>query len=211
MLYKVWIGSFMQPVFDNNSLSKISLSDLCRNINSRIREICSRNFIRAGRNQSDDTGINLRGIIQTFPLFYTPRSTQEKICDGRFAEELTQAMLRDLLYWCIFTDRMDMAKVLLLHIRTRICAALSCTAILRNRSVVATTSDKYHWYKQQAKNFEKYATDCIDICYSKNERKACELLIREEPLFGKITCMQVSLYLTVKLEPVRFAGGYFIA
>ncbi len=119
-------------------------------------------------------------------------SIQEKIRDGILAEELRQAMLRDLLYWSILTDRMDMAKVFLLHIRTRICGALSCAAILRNRANKATTSDQGHWYEQQAKDFEMYATDCINACYSKSERKACELLIREQPLFGRITCMQVS-------------------
>jgi hypothetical protein len=100
-------------------------------------------------------------------------------------------MLRDLLYWSIFTDRIDMAKILLLHLRIRICTALSCAAILRNRASVATISDQGDFYRQQAIDFEMYATDCINICYLTNERKACELLIREQLLFGKITCMQV--------------------
>jgi hypothetical protein len=100
-------------------------------------------------------------------------------------------MLRDLLYWSIFTDRIDMAKILLLHLRIRICAALSCAAILRNRASVATISDQGDFYRQQAIDFEMYATDCINVCYLTNERKACELLIREQLLFGKITCMQV--------------------
>ena len=90
---------------------------------------------------------------------------------------------------------MDMAKVLILHIRTRICAALSCAAILKHRAYNAAANDRHHLYKQQAQDFENYAIDCINICYSKNEQKACELLIREQPLFGKITCMQVNFIL----------------
>ncbi|CAF3417935.1 unnamed protein product [Rotaria sp. Silwood1] len=100
-------------------------------------------------------------------------------------------MLRDLLFWAAFNGRIGMAKVLILHIRPRICAALCCTAILNNHASNTTASDKYHLYRQQADDFEIYATDCINACYSKSERKACELMIRQVPLFGNMTCMQV--------------------
>jgi hypothetical protein len=213
MLYKRYTGSFMRPVFDDHSSLIMSVTEICGSAATHIRKIYSCTCICATRNENQTDNIDslLHKIVQTTPLLYITRSTEEKICDGTFAEDLTQAMLRDLLYWCIFTDRIDMAKVLLLHIRTRICAALSCAAILRNRLDEATTNDKRNLFKGQAKDFEMYATDCINACYSKSERKACELLIREEPLFGKITCMQVSLYLTVKFEPIKFVGGYFIA
>jgi hypothetical protein len=88
-----------------------------------------------------------------------------------------------------------MAKVLILHIRPRICAALVCAAILKNRASRTPASDKRHMHKQQADDFEVYATHCIDACYSKSEHKACELMIREVPLFGNITCMQVKGFL----------------
>ncbi|CAF2404336.1 unnamed protein product [Rotaria sp. Silwood2] len=100
-------------------------------------------------------------------------------------------MLRDLLFWAAFTDHIGMAKVLILHIRCRIGAALCCTAILKNRASKTTASDKRHLYRQQAEDFEIYATDCINACYLKSERKACELMIRQVPLFGNMTCMQV--------------------
>ena len=129
--------------------------------------------------------------VPTMPLIAGPQ--HGTVCDGSLSKILVQKMLRDLLYWSIFTDRIDMAKVILLHLRTRICGALSCAAILRNRSSIATVRDQREFYKQQAKDFVKYATDCINACYLINERKACELLICEQLLFGKITCMQVSL------------------
>jgi len=190
MQYRKWIGSFMWPIFGDPS-------EFDSYVNLHTRDVCRCKCISSCRNQNkvDTTYSQLTGIITACPAAPISSSMHEKICDGTLTEELTQAMLRDLLYWSIFTDRMDMAKVLLLHIRTRICAALSCAAILRNRSRMATTNDQHHRYKQQAKDFEIYATECIDACYSKSERKACELLIREEPLFGKITCMQVSFIL----------------
>ena len=188
----------MRPVFSDHSSLIMSITELWQSANSSIREICycKRICINRSQNKSDRINTTLHKFIQTSPLVYVAKPIEERICDGTFAEELVQAMLRDLLYWCIFTNRIDMAKVIILHIRTRICAALLCAAILRNRVGKATTSDKRHLYKQQANDFEIYATDCINTCYSKNERKACELLIREEPLFGKITCMQVSFLVT---------------
>ena len=123
-----------------------------------------------------------------------------KLRDGILAEELTQTMLRDLLYWSLFTGRIDMAKVFLLHIRTRICAALTCEAILKNCTAQAVTNDEVHFFKQQAEDFGKYATDCINACYSKSEQKACELLICQQPLFGHITCMQVRFVLTQEIQ-----------
>ncbi len=177
----------MRPVFGNPS-------EIYLNVNSNTKHHYCCKCMCSCRSKSiiDTAYSNLIGVIVASPTAPVSSSIQEKIRDGILAEELTQAMLRDLLYWSIFTDRMDMAKVLILHIRTRICAALSCAAILRNRARNVTTSYQSHRYKQQAMDFEIYATDCINACYSKSERKACELLIREQPLFGKITCMQVS-------------------
>ena len=196
MQYREWIGTFMLRVSGNKSPLKILLSEHYRNINRCMRHSCCYKCISCDRstNEWNAADIKLDEINRLFPVLPVSKSTLDKICDGTMAEELTQAMLRDLLCWSIFTDRIDMAKVLLLHIRSRICAALSCVAILRNRANKATTSDKSHLYNQHAMALEIYATDCINVCYSRSERKACELLIREVPLFGKITCMQVNIF-----------------
>lgn len=170
-------------------------SKLHQKMNSHKWNFCDCTCIGNSRNQNQINASysKLAGIIAICPAAPPiSKLVQEKIRNGILAEELTQAMLRDILYWSIFTNRIKMAKVLILHIRSRICAALTCAAILRNCAVQATSSDQGHRYRQHAKDFEMYATDCINTCYSKSERKACELLIREQPLFGKITCMQVS-------------------
>ena len=45
--------------------------------------------------------------------------------------------------------------------------------------------------KNIADEFELYAVKCIDSCYEYNETEACELILRQIPLFGDITCAQV--------------------
>jgi hypothetical protein len=188
MQYRKWIGNFMWPLFSDPT-------EFYPYINPHTRDICCCNWICSCQNDNkvNANDSKLIGIIATFPIASPILNTiQEKIDDGTSAEQRMQAMLRDLLYWSIFTNRMDMAKVLILHLRTRICAALSCAAILRNLAEKATTSDQSDRYEKQAEDFEMYATDCINACYLRSQRKACELLIREQPLFGKITCMQVN-------------------
>jgi hypothetical protein len=187
----------MQPIFSNHSSIKMLLSEPLPSINSCMRHYCcSKCECRDQSTREMKTHeTTVSQMVELHPVMPTSKSAEDKIRDGTMAEERTQEMLRDLLYWSIFTDRIDMAKVLILHMRTRICAALSCVAILRNRASRVTINDKRHLYKQYATDFEIYATDCINACYLRNERKACELLIREVPLFGKITCMQVKITL----------------
>ena len=184
------------------------------NINSHKRSSCSCKWICGCRNENivDDLNGCLTEALLDVPLApFISGALYKTMCDGTLNKKLIQAMLRDLLYWSIFTDRMEMAKVLLLHLRTRICAALSCAAILQCGARMATTSDQRHFYRQHAKDFEMYATDCINICYSKSERKACELLIRQEPLFGGITCMQVNFSIcSLVISKIHLIGGHFI-
>ena len=182
----------MQPMFMD--AAKIHL-----NIDSRRRNLCCSRFVCCcgWRNQNfrtDDAVYELVWLAPTMsPIL---KSLKDKLRDGILTEELVQTMLRDLLYWSLLTGRIDMAKVFLLHIKTRICAALTCVAILRSCATRSVTSDEAHFYEQQAEDFGKYATDCINACYSRSERKACELLICQRPLFGDITCMQVRFLLT---------------
>lgn len=184
----------MFPLFSNRSLRDQIWFEFCTVVRTFKRHFCWCKPICCAPSSIQQRHTNSKltnEIVKRNPLFSIPRGMTEKVKDGTLAEAGTQIMLRDLLLWAVFTNRIDMAKVLILHIRPRISAALACAAILKNRARKTAASDKRHKYQQQAADFEIYATECIDACYVKNERKACELLIREIPLFGNITCMQV--------------------
>ncbi|CAF1480220.1 unnamed protein product, partial [Rotaria sordida] len=102
-------------------------------------------------------------------------------------------MLRDLFLWSIFMDMPEMAKVLLLHVQSRICVALIASAIFKQYSKLSQTIDLKGKYLTQSFEFETYAAMFIDKCYKYNEKRACELLLRQIPLFGNITCMQIAI------------------
>lgn len=102
-------------------------------------------------------------------------------------------MFRDLFLWSIFMDMPDMAKVLLLHVRSRICAALIASALFKGYAKSSHIIDLKDKFRQQSLEFEIYAATSLNKCYEYNEKRACELLLRQIPLFGNITCMQVAI------------------
>ncbi|UJR07511.1 hypothetical protein I4U23_011800 [Adineta vaga] len=102
-------------------------------------------------------------------------------------------LIRDLFFLSIFMDMTEMAKTLLIHIPSRISAALIASAIFKSYAKSSTTVYLKHKFEDQALEFETYAALFINKCYEYNERIACELLLREIPLFGDVSCMQVAI------------------
>ncbi len=104
-------------------------------------------------------------------------------CKSKYTKD---HLLRDLFLWSIFMDMPEMAKIILVHVPSRICAALVASAIFKRYAKLSTTVYLKQRFQKQALEFETYAAMFIDKCYEYNERLACELLIREIPLFGNI-------------------------
>ena len=100
-------------------------------------------------------------------------------------------MLRDLFLWAVFMNMPEMAKVLLVHVQSRLCAALIASPIFKQYAKLADTIDLKEILRSQAMDFGTFAGNFIDRCYEYNEKTACELLFRQLPLFGYVTCMQV--------------------
>jgi hypothetical protein len=101
-------------------------------------------------------------------------------------------MLRDIFLWSVYEGYVDIAFVLLLQLKSRISAALVAAGMAHRLSLMGHNSHMRNTYKEHRVSYNEYASACIDACYRSNERLACELLLREIPLFGNITCMQVS-------------------
>ena len=101
-------------------------------------------------------------------------------------------MLRDLFLWSVYAGYVDIAFVLLLRLESRIGAALIAAAMAERLSSEANYAGKQNKYNECRIAYEEYATECVKACYRHNERLACQLLLREIPLFGNITCMQVT-------------------
>jgi hypothetical protein len=107
----------------------------------------------------------------------------------------SQEMLRDIFLWAVLEGHAELAFVFLLQLKCRIAAALVAAGIAARLMV---TSDGYldrlHKFQKQSNDYEQFARACIDACYKRSERRACQLLLREASLFGNVTCMQVGTY-----------------
>ncbi|CAF4141505.1 unnamed protein product, partial [Rotaria magnacalcarata] len=196
ILYSKWTGNLMSTFFRKRSVADRMQLKFHTAVKYFLQYMCCWRVAccRSCSNRAKVTQEQfIEKIVVENPLSHINPDIEEKVNNGTLAEENTQTMLRDLLIWAAFTGHIDIAKVLILHIRSRICAALLCVVILKYRARIANTSDTQHLYKQQAVDFEIYATDCINACNSKSENKACELMIRQIPLFGSMTCMQVAI------------------
>ncbi|CAF3424141.1 unnamed protein product [Rotaria sp. Silwood1] len=102
-------------------------------------------------------------------------------------------VLRDFFLLSVFMDMPELAKILLLHVRSRICAALIASAVFKRYSKSSQTVYLKEKFLAQSSDFETYAAMIIDKCYEFSEECACELLLRQIPLFGNVTCMQVAI------------------
>jgi hypothetical protein len=114
-------------------------------------------------------------------------------------------MLRDLFLWSVYMGYADIAFVLLLQLKSRIGAALLAVGITQRLSLSANSLNLRNNYDKDRIAYEEYANACIEVCYKHNEQFACELLLREIPLFGNITCMQVS---SIHLFHLRYEFGF---
>jgi hypothetical protein len=102
-----------------------------------------------------------------------------------------QEMLRDIFLWSVYEGYIDIAFVVLLQLKSRISAALVAAGMAHHLSFIGHNPQLRNTYKEHRAAYESYATACIDACYECSERRAGQLLLREIPLFGNITCMQV--------------------
>ncbi|UJR20641.1 hypothetical protein I4U23_023766 [Adineta vaga] len=113
--------------------------------------------------------------------------------DTKKASSSKELLLRDLFLWSVFMDMPEMAKVFLVYQPCLICAALIASAILKKFLKSSADVDHKEKLNTQALEFETLAAEFINNCYEYKDELACQLLLREIPLFGGVTCMQVAI------------------
>lgn len=151
-------------------------------------------------------------LIFTFSVLKKSISNSESYLDEYFQKKSTnyrQEVLFHFLIWSVYAGYSDIAFVILLQIQSRMGAALTAAAIALHLSLSSTTVDACHKFEQQANDYEAYATECVNACYNRNKRTTCEILLREYPLFGNSTCMQVN-YTDLSFKCIMFSCIFMI-
>lgn len=127
------------------------------------------------------------------PLEIATSSTATQYHQRNGGQLQRDCIMRDLFLWAVFMNRIEMAKIILAHMKYRICAALIATKILKTYYGVAEFGDIKDSYKTSADYFEQYAIECIKLCYKNNPEQACEIVLQRISLFGDVTCLQVKI------------------
>ena len=100
---------------------------------------------------------------------------------------------RDLFLWCVLTYRLDMAKIFLGQMKTRICSALIASKILKSLAKYAPDQDSKDTLHSKAGDFETHAIEFVRCAYFKDKYQACELIMRRVELYGGATCLQMAI------------------
>ncbi|CAF0798563.1 unnamed protein product, partial [Didymodactylos carnosus] len=193
-VYFEWIGSFMEELYVTNTKKRHKtlrravndLSDACSSLRKKF-------FTCHPHDTVDYTEL---GKILNHGNELTSNHEETEISEWinhRQEKYTEEQMLRDLFLWALFTTEIELAKVFMLHLKPRLCAALIATRIYKHFAEKASNAFSKEKLIEQALEFELYATSCVETCYAYNEKLTCELLIREVPLFGNVTCMQVAV------------------
>ncbi|CAF2895452.1 unnamed protein product [Rotaria sp. Silwood2] len=100
---------------------------------------------------------------------------------------------RDLFLWCVLTYRLEMAKIFLGQMKTRICSALIASKILKSLAAYAPDQVAKEILFSKATDFETYAIEFVRCSYFYDKYQTCELIMRRVDLYGGITCLQMAI------------------
>ena len=203
-----WLGSYIHTVYHSPPSIQINPTTelfekpvLKARINNQVGPDQEVTIVQLpSTNKSIEVAIANGALATTTTMFMTsPINHTTTIATESYSQ---QEMLRDLFLWSVFMDLSEMAKVLLSHMNERICASLIAAKIFKNYSNNSATIDMRDRLQRQVVEFEIYSAKCVEKCYACNEVMSCELLLREVPLFGNVTCMQVGVIIQIFLDSV---------
>jgi hypothetical protein len=113
------------------------------------------------------------------------RSLESEVTDAEY-------IYRDIFLWCILTYRLDMAKIFLSQMKTRICSSLIASKILKSLALYAPDQAAKDTLYAKADDFETYAIEFVRCSYCYDKHQACELIMRRIDLYGGVTCLQMA-------------------
>uniref|UniRef100_A0A3P8XKB6 Transient receptor potential cation channel, subfamily M, member 4a n=1 Tax=Esox lucius TaxID=8010 RepID=A0A3P8XKB6_ESOLU len=97
-----------------------------------------------------------------------------------------------LFIWAVLQNRSEMAVYFWEMAGESVLGALAACKILRELSKLESETETKLSMKELAQKFENLAHDVFSECYQGNESWACTLLIKQSPMWGEATCLQMA-------------------
>ncbi|XP_052403224.1 transient receptor potential cation channel subfamily M member 4-like [Carassius gibelio] len=97
-----------------------------------------------------------------------------------------------LFIWAVLQNRREMSIYFWEMAGESVLSALAGCKILRELSKLETETETKLSMKELSQTFENLAHDVFSECYQSNESHSFKLLIRQSPVWGSATCLQMA-------------------
>ena len=174
-ILRVLIGDYMKSIYTNATPGVLGKLEVCCRCTPRHR-----------------VGDSPRNVYQNGDVVADSEAPDPEEAE----KEVREIVYRDLFIWSVLTNRIEMSKVFLNHMQTRICAALIASKIMKSYEEYSHDNESKDLFITRAKYFEDYASECLKCCYTCDEDIACEISIRRIDLFGGVSCLQVGNHIS---------------
>uniref|UniRef100_A0A8C1K0W4 Transient receptor potential cation channel, subfamily M, member 4a n=1 Tax=Cyprinus carpio TaxID=7962 RepID=A0A8C1K0W4_CYPCA len=134
------------------------------------------------------------------PFYYTPLGVEHRWA-SRKAMKVPASVYRKqrcmspwiaLFIWAVLQNRREMSIYFWEMAGESVLSALAGCKILRELSKLETETETKLSMKELAQTFENLAHDVFSECYQSNESRSFKLLIRQSPVWGSATCLQMA-------------------
>uniref|UniRef100_A0A3P8XFZ6 Transient receptor potential cation channel, subfamily M, member 4a n=1 Tax=Esox lucius TaxID=8010 RepID=A0A3P8XFZ6_ESOLU len=140
------------------------------------------------------------------PFYYTLLELDQSTSTWRAMKHVNRLLLGECSYrkqhcqypwaslfiWAVLQNRSEMAVYFWEMAGESVLGALAACKILRELSKLESETETKLSMKELAQKFENLAHDVFSECYQSNESRSFTLLIRQSPMWGEATCLQMA-------------------
>ncbi|XP_029582906.1 transient receptor potential cation channel subfamily M member 4 isoform X1 [Salmo trutta] len=171
----------MSPLSGPSSAKELSLYEVSRLLWDILGDVCEPFYY------------SLLGLDQTTSTRRTMKQVNKFLQgDCSYREQSCLYPWASLFIWAVLQNRSEMAVYFWEMAGESVHSALAGCKILRELSKLESETETKLSMKELAQKFENLALDVFSECYQSSESRSFTLLIRQSPVWGKATCLQMA-------------------
>ncbi|TRY59938.1 hypothetical protein DNTS_017602 [Danionella cerebrum] len=140
------------------------------------------------------------------PFYYRTLGLDQGVASRKAMKYVNKLLLNESMYrqqrcmspwislfiWAVLQNRREMSIYFWKMAGESVIGALAGCKILRELSKLETDTETKLSMKELAQTFENLAHDVFSECYQSNEERSFKLLIKQSPVWGSATCLQMA-------------------
>ncbi|XP_034150967.1 transient receptor potential cation channel subfamily M member 4 isoform X2 [Esox lucius] len=171
----------MSPMSGQSSATELSLYEVSRLLWDVMGDVCQPFYYSLL--ELDKSTSSWRALKHVNKLLLEKSQYKEQRCQYPWAS---------LLIWAVLQNRSEMAVYFWEMAGESVLGALAACKILRELSKMESETETKLSMKELAQKFENLGHDVFGECYQSNESRSFTLLIRQSPMWGEATCLQMA-------------------